>query len=55
MAPNALAAVIDWPTMPSVIHTVGTAWVAGSPACTNREYTIVMMIIPTSRLSPNIA
>lgn len=49
-----LVAVIDWRSAPKVIHTVGAACVGGGRMWSSQEYTVVIVMMHTTRLSPTM-
>ncbi len=53
--PRTPAAVTDWPSGPSTIHSVGTRTAGPAPRVTSRDQIWVMMITEANRLMPNIA
>ena len=55
LVPRSPAAVMDWPSGPSTIHSVGTRAVPDVPKCARRLHTMVMMMSDATSDSPNIA
>jgi len=53
--PRFPAAVTDWPSGPSTIHSVGTMTAAPGLCVTSRAQRRVMMITEANRLMPNMA
>jgi hypothetical protein len=53
--PSRLAAVIDWPSGPSTIHSVGTMFAGPTFCWVSRHHTRVITTKEAIRLSPNIA
>ena len=55
LRPRSPAAVMDWPSGPSTIHSVGTRAVPEVPYSASRLQIIEMMMKAATRLSPNSA
>ena len=47
--------MIDWPSGPSTIHSVGTSRAGPTPCCSSLLQSTVITTNAASRLSPNIA